>query len=180
METTSMDTTTKEYKRDLEEMESRRRRGMTLLKRGIKQADVARELSVSRQTVSTWNRALAEDPRAWQRKALGRPSVLTAADKAKLTQMLAEGATVHGFPTPAWTLSRVGKLIAQHFGPTYSNVHVMRLIKKLGFTCARPEPARRQPAAQPAVQPNVPDWRVGNPWSAPVARPVAAEPRTVA
>jgi transposase len=171
-----MDTMTKEYKRDLDEMESRRRRGMVLLKRGVKQADVARELNVSRQTVSTWNRALAENPRAWQRKALGRPSGLTLADKARLTQMLEQGATAHGFTTPAWTLSRVGKLIAQQFGPTYSNVHVMRLIKKLGFSCARPEPVLRQAV----VQPSPAEHRAPTPWAAPAVRPAAAEPRPAA
>ena len=142
-----MDTQAKEYKRDLDQMESRRRRGMNMLKRGAKQADVARELSVSRQTVSTWNRALAADPQAWQRKALGRPARLGAKDKDKLSQLLAGDAVACGFPTPAWTLTRVAQLIAQEFGPSYSNVHVMRLIKKLGFTCARPERPSRKPGA---------------------------------
>jgi transposase len=172
-----MNSTTADYKRDLDEMESRRRRGMAMLKRGMKQAEVARQLEVSRQTVSTWNRAMAENPRAWERRALGRPSGLSAADKAKLAKYLAEGATAHGFPTPAWTLSRVGKLIAQEFGPNYSNVHVMRLIKKLGFTCARPEPVRRQPAA-PAQQP-MPSWRAAaGHWPTTPVRPANERPST--
>jgi transposase len=171
-----METTTKEYKRDLAEMESRRRRGMKLLKGGAKQADVARELCVSRQTVSTWNRALAENPRAWQRKALGRPSGLTVADKEKLSRLLADGAMACGFPTAAWSLSRVGKVIAQEFGPKYSNVHVMRLIKRLGFSCARPESVRRQLSSQPAAS----DWKGGSQWPTAVARPLVVETHAAA
>lgn len=51
-------------KRDLKAMEARRQRGMRMLKRGVAQVDIARELEVSRQTVSTWVRRLADDPQA--------------------------------------------------------------------------------------------------------------------
>lgn len=54
---------TKRYKRDLKALEARRR-GMRMLKRGVRQADIARELGVSRQTVSTWAKRLADDSQA--------------------------------------------------------------------------------------------------------------------
>lgn len=130
---------TRRYKRDLKEMEARRRRGMRMLKRGIAQAEVARELGVSRQTVSVWARRLADDPQAWRRRPLGKPGGLTAADKRKLAKLLLKGAVANGFPTELWTLARVGKLIAREFGPSYSNVHVMRLLRDLGFSCQKPE-----------------------------------------
>jgi predicted transcriptional regulator len=47
-------------KRDLEAIEARRIAGARLLKRKLPQADVARELGVSRQAVSVWARQLAE------------------------------------------------------------------------------------------------------------------------
>lgn len=90
---------TKRYKRDLQEMEARRRRGMRMLKRGIAQAEVARELGVSRQTASTWAWRLADDPQAWRRRPLGKPGGLTAADKRKLAKLLVKGAVANGFPT---------------------------------------------------------------------------------
>ena len=130
---------TKEYKRDLKALEARRRRGMRMLKRGDAQADIARELDVSRQTVSTWAKRLEEDPQAWRRRPLGKPGALTAADKSKLSKLLVKGAVANGFPTELWTLARVGKLIAKEFGPAYSNVHVMRLLRELGFSCQKPE-----------------------------------------
>ena len=55
---------TKRYKRDLKEMELRRRKGMRMLARGVSQAEVARTLDVSRQTTSSWASKLAEDAQA--------------------------------------------------------------------------------------------------------------------
>jgi transposase len=148
------DMATKRYKRDLKGMEARRRRGMRMLQRGVAQADIARTLGVSRQAVSAWARRLADGPQAWRRRALGRPGALSAADKRKLAKLLRKGAVANGFPTELWTLARVGQLIAREFGPQYSLVHVMRLLRELGFSCQKPE--RR------AIQRNeqaIADWR---------------------
>ncbi|GAB4471046.1 MAG: hypothetical protein OHK0044_13960 [Burkholderiaceae bacterium] len=130
---------TKRYKRDLQQMQARRRRGMRMLSGGMAQAEVARKLGVSRQTASTWARRVADDPQSWRRRPLGRPGGLTAADKRKLAKLLVQGAVANGFPTELWTLARVGKLIAREFGPSYSNVHVMRLLRELGFSCQKPQ-----------------------------------------
>jgi DNA-binding XRE family transcriptional regulator len=59
---------TKRYKRDLKEMELRRRKGMRMLKRGVSQAEVARACEVSRQTALNWSRMVIEDSQAWRRK----------------------------------------------------------------------------------------------------------------
>ena len=67
---------TKRYQRDFKELELRRRKGMRMLARGVAQAEVARALAISRQTVSSWAGKLAEDSHAWRRKPLGRPSGL--------------------------------------------------------------------------------------------------------
>jgi hypothetical protein len=64
---------------------------------------------------------------------------LSAADKRKLAKLLLKGAVANGFPTELWTLARVGQLIAREFGPQYSTVHVMRLLRELGFSCQKPE-----------------------------------------
>ena len=74
---------TKRYRRDFKELELRRRKGMRMLARGIGQAEVARTLEVSRQTTSSWAKKLAEDPQAWRRKPLGRPSGLDAVQKKR-------------------------------------------------------------------------------------------------
>ena len=65
----------KRYKRDFKALERRRHNAAQLLSRGMPQAEVARQVGVSRQSVSAWARALADDKQAWRRKPLGVPPV---------------------------------------------------------------------------------------------------------
>lgn len=127
-----------EYRRDFEALEARRREGMRLLGRGVTQAEVARRLEVSRQTVSSWAKAKATDRQAWRNKRLGRPGGMTDAERVRLTKLLVDGALAAGFPTELWTLRRVAALIEREFERTYSTVHVWRLLKELGFSSQRP------------------------------------------
>ena len=129
---------TKRYKRDFKEMETRRRRGMRMLARGVVQAEVARSCEVSRQTVSRWAQMVADKVQAWRRRPLGRPAAMSAAERAKLSKMLVAGALANGFPTELWTLPRVAKLIARRFGVQYSTGHIWYLLRGLGFSCQRP------------------------------------------
>jgi transposase len=129
---------TKRYRRDLKQLERRRRKGMRMLARGVAQADVARALEVSRQTASWWARQLSEDVQAWRRKPLGRPGGLDVAQKKQLGKALLAGAVVNDFPTELWTLARVAKLIEREFGVAYSTVNVWRILRAMGFSSQRP------------------------------------------
>ncbi len=89
-------------KRDLEAIEARRIAGARMLKRKMTQADVARELGVSRQAVSLWARQLAEVNGALDKlkaKTLGRPKRLDAQQCESMSRMLVAGALQAGFPT---------------------------------------------------------------------------------
>jgi transposase len=127
-----------QYKRDFEALEARRREGMRLLGRGVKQADIARRLTVSRQTVSSWAKAREAAPRAWRNKTLGRPGGLTEIERKRLSRLLVDGAVAAGFATELWTLRRVVALIEKELGRSYSTVHAWRLLKSLGFSNQRP------------------------------------------
>jgi transposase len=129
---------TKRYKRDLRGMELRRRKGMRMLARGISQAEVARELDVSRQTASSWAKKYAEDTQSWRRKPLGRPGGLDDAQKKELGKTLLAGAVANGFPNELWTLARVAQVIGREFGPSYSTVNVWRILRDMGFSSQRP------------------------------------------
>jgi len=126
------------YKRDFKELETRRRKGMRMLARGVAQAEVARRLEVSRQTASSWEAKRQEDPQAWRRGTLGRPSRLDSAQRAKLAKHLVAGAVANGFATELWTLARVALLIRREFGFSYSTVQVWRVLRQLGFSSQRP------------------------------------------
>jgi putative transposase len=129
---------TRRYKRDFKELETRRRRGMRMLARGVAQAEVARACAVSRQTASSWAQLLAEDAQAWRRRPLGRPGAMSTAERAKLGKLLLAGAVANGFATELWTLARIAKLIKREFGHAFSTVHVWRVVRELGFSSQRP------------------------------------------
>lgn len=129
---------TKRYRRDLKKLETRRRKGMRMLGRGVAQAEVARALGVSRQTSSSWARKLSEDAQAWRRKPLGRPSGLGAGQKKELGKALLAGAVANGFASELWTLARVAKLIEREFAVAYSTVNVWRILREMGFSSQRP------------------------------------------
>jgi transposase len=131
-------------RRDFDGMEQRRRRAAGMFARGVSQADVARELGVSRQSVSRWRadwqrggtRALKAAGRA------GRMPRLTAAQLAQVERALRRGPRVHGFATDLWTLDRVASVIEDETGVRYHRGHVWKLLRdKLGW--GRQRPARR-------------------------------------
>jgi transposase len=131
-------------RRDFEGMEKRRRRAARLFERGATQAVVARELEVSRQSVSRW---YAD----WQKggakalKAAGRAGRMPRLSDAQLRQVdraLRREPQVHGFAANLWTLDRVAQVIEAETGVRYHPGHVWKLLRdRLGWS--RQRPARR-------------------------------------
>ena len=108
---------TARIKRDFDELERRRIRAAKLLNRGVRQAEVARQVKVSRESVRRWSNQIAKQGAAGLKKAAraGRPPGLSAAQLKKLETLLREGAPKAGFPNGLWTLDRIAQLIRQHF-----------------------------------------------------------------
>jgi transposase len=129
---------TKRYKRDFKALEQRRKKAAQLLAKGIKQAEVARKLGVSRQSVSVWAKAQAVDQQAWRRKPLGSQPGLEQAQRRWLCRLLLRGAQANGFATDVWTLRRIGQLMEREFGISYGKTNVWLLLKSMGFSCQRP------------------------------------------
>ena len=120
---------------DAEALKDRRLEARRLLDEGVMQAEVARRLKVSRQSVSRW----AEQPRRALAKVKrqGRRSRLDETARAKLRVALLEGAEAAGFSGQLWTVPRVRELLVQRFGLRFSQVHVWRLLGQLGFSPQR-------------------------------------------
>jgi transposase len=125
---------------------SSKREGARLLQRGVKPAEVARRLEVSRTSVFRWEQALAVNGRRALRKAprTGRPPQLSETEKKRLVDALEAGALAQGYATDLWTLARVGKLIEKISGKRYSESGVWRLLKGLNFSCQRPSGRARK------------------------------------
>ena len=128
------------HKRDFKALEKRRLKGAKLLARGVSKSEVGRQLGVTRQTVAAWERRLEEDGRpGLKRGTLGRPRQLDAAQERELGQLLMAGAVAAGYPTELWTLPRIGKVIAERSGVEYSTGHLWHLLRRMGFSCQKPE-----------------------------------------
>jgi transposase len=69
----------------------------------------------------------------------GRPAQLDSTQHDRLRQILLAGPQAAGFGTELWTLKRVRATIQREFGVQYSEVHVWRLLGKLGFSSQKPE-----------------------------------------
>jgi len=125
-----------------EQMEERRLAGGRLLKEGkLSQAEISRQLGVSRATVSEWAKIVkSKGIRGLRkRKAVGQ-SKLSGLQKEKLKRMLDRGALACGFPTDRWTLERVRQLIQREFEVTYHPNYLNRLLRQLGFSPQQPLP----------------------------------------
>jgi transposase len=126
-----------------EQMEERRLEGGRLLKAGkLSQAEIARQVGVSRATVSEWAKIVKDKGirGLHRRKAIGGISKLTETQKQKLKRWLDRGALACGFETDRWTLQRVVELIEREFKVTYHPNYLNRLLVKLGFSWQMPMP----------------------------------------
>jgi transposase len=126
-----------------EQMEERRLEGGRLLRAGtLSQAEIARQLGVSRATVSDWAKKVEKEGIRGlrKRKAVGSRSKLTQEQKQKLKRLLDRGALACGFSTDRWTLERVCELIQREFGVSYHPNYLNRLLDRLGFSPQKPLP----------------------------------------
>lgn len=125
----------------MEEAAKRRVRAARMLQAGKRPAEVAAAVGVARQTVYTWKRILDEQgiDALRQIDRGGRPGSLDAQQFEQIRRALLEGPTAHGFGTELWTLKRIRVLIERLHGKRFSEVHVWRILARLGFSSQKPE-----------------------------------------
>ncbi len=124
-----------------EELERRRRRAIDLLKAGASITEVARRLGCSHSAVILWRDAVRRrGPTALPAKpAAGRPPKLSPRQRARLPQLLLQGASAWGFETELWTTRRIATVIQREFRVRLHRAHVGRLLTALGWSCQKPE-----------------------------------------
>ncbi len=122
-------------------LENRRRRVVAFLKQKLSLHEIARRIGCHASSVLRWRNAWRSGgPDALKAKpAPGRPPRLTAKQKARLVQLLAEGAMAHGYRTELWTTQRIAALIEQRLGVRYHRNHVGKLLHRLGWSHQKPE-----------------------------------------
>jgi len=128
---------------DMEGLAERRRRAGKMFDRGAIQADVARELEVSRETARRWHEVWRNDGTEGLAEVgrRGRTSRLTDEQLDLVEAALLDGPLANGFPNDLWTTPRVAVVIERVTGEQYHPGHVWRLLRKMGWSLQRP--ARR-------------------------------------
>jgi transposase len=120
----------------------RRERAAELFAQGRSQAEVARELDVSRQSASRWHAGwqAAGAPGLRTRGPTGRRPKVADDQLEAIQQALLEGALAHGFTTDVWTLDRIAVVIQGLTGVALSNPSTWRLLRgRLGWSVQRPQ-----------------------------------------
>jgi transposase len=133
-------------RRDFVALERRRLQAARLLRKGVSQSEVARQVGVHRQSVSRWARQLERDGRSGLKRAgrAGRKPRLGARDRERIRRALKRGPEPLGYDTGLWTATRVAHLIEQECGVQYHPGHVWRLLRQLGWSCQRPTGRARE------------------------------------
>jgi transposase len=119
----------------------RRLRAFELKEQGWKHTEIANALGVSEGAVSQWmKRATEEGVQALRHKPPpGAPPRLSEDERARLPELLAQGAQAHGFRGEVWTCERVAEVIWREFGVRYHPAHVSRLLAKLRLSLQKPQ-----------------------------------------
>lgn len=137
-------------------LQARRMEARRLLDEGVTQAEVARQLKISRQSVSRWARQPRRELAKVRRQ--GRKSRLGETKGRQLRAALLAGPQQAGFATELWTVPRVRQLLVQRFDLRFSTVHVWRLLGQLGFS-----PQRTVGRARERDEAKIADWKA-NQW----------------
>jgi transposase len=124
-----------------QQLQARRLRAAELFAAGVRPAEVARQLGVSRQAASTWHAAWkAGGTSALASRGVTGPTPrVSDTELARVEQALLEGAVAHGFQGELWTLDRVAELIWRMTGVRHHPAHVWALLRyRMGWSVQRP------------------------------------------
>ncbi len=121
--------------------EGRRLRAWELKEQGWKQRQIADALGVTKGAVSQWMKRGREGGVEGLKRSIatGAPPRLSEEERARLPELLAQGAPAHGFRGDVWTCERVAQVIRKEFGVVYHPAHVSRLLKALRLSLQKPE-----------------------------------------
>jgi transposase len=121
--------------------EGRRWRALELFEAGWRAARIAEALGVTRGAVSQWLKAAREGGREALRRRPrpGKTPKLTAAQRARLPDVLARGAEAYGFIGDVWTTTRVAEVIRREFGVRYHPASVSRVLRVIRWTVQKPK-----------------------------------------
>jgi len=119
----------------------RRKRALSLLKKGFSLNEVARQIGCHASSVMRWRDEHKKKGKAAfeVRFSSGRPPKIAKHQLKKLEQYLLKGAIAFGYSTDLWTTRRIAELIEEKFNIRYHRDHIGRLMAKMGWSHQKPE-----------------------------------------
>ena len=122
-------------------LQARRLRAAELFAAGVRQAEVARQLGVSRQSVHLWHKRWQADgvDGLRSRGPTGPTPRLSDSQLHQVEQALLKGAGANGFVGELWTLDRIATVIERLTGIRHHPAWVWALLHhRLGWSVQRP------------------------------------------
>jgi len=114
-----------------------------------------RRIALGRQALEK-GLEVSRNPRARVKAAPGAWLFSLRARLQRLHKLLLDGASKAGFSSNLWTCARVAQVIREWFEVEYHPSHVWKILRKLGWSCQKPERrARERNESQAAYQPSV-------------------------
>lgn len=140
--------------RDPGRLEARRMAAAELFESGVRQAEVARRLGVSHQTVSRWHARWQAGGRAGLAAGTtGRRPRLQPDELATIAAALQLPPSASGVPGRTWTARSAGELIARVAGVDYHPSQVWRILRQLEKDRAAGTDQPRGPGPTPPPRP---------------------------
>jgi transposase len=127
--------------RERERLQARRLRAAELFAAGVRQAEIARQLGVSRQSVHLWHkRWQAEGADGLRSRGPTGPAPrLSDSQLQQVEQALLKGPGANGFVGELWTLERITIVIERLTGVRHHPAWVWALLRhRLGWSVQRP------------------------------------------
>jgi transposase len=128
------------------ELEARRRLAIRLLSDGKQISDVASTVGCTPLSVRRWRDAYQAggDAALTAQPHLGPRPKLGDSQRQQLLKLLLAGPRAAGYRTQLWTCRRVAEVVQRHFGVSYHEDHLGRLMHGLGWTPQKPERRARE------------------------------------
>ena len=129
------------------QLEARRLAAARLLRAGqLSQAAIARQVGVSRASVTRWKQCLERQGLCGLHRhgRSGRPSHLTATQWRHLFRVLRRGAQAAGFENERWTRRRIAQVIAREFQVRYQFRALGPALHARGWSPQQPIPRARE------------------------------------
>lgn len=128
----------------LSDLNQLRHHAQRLLEAGVRQADIARRLGVSRGCVCRWAREWDKRGRLRPLANLGRPRRLSKQQAAIVRTAMRRGPRAHGLGSDSWTGSNIAALIEAQTGEVLGPDLARRLFSELAGDRWRGQPRLRR------------------------------------